>query len=106
LVACGLAVRSGSGFAIGPRHVHLGKDSENIQKHHSNWRMRALRSFEEERDENLNYSSAVVLSREDAFKVREILLRAIKDSVDLILASPEEEVYALNLDFIRLGKSK
>jgi hypothetical protein len=48
----------------------------------------------------------VTLSREDAYKVREILLTSIKSSADLITKSPEEEVFALNVDFIPLGRLK
>lgn len=105
LESAGLAVRERGGYTIGPRHIHLGNDSENIQRHHYNWRLHAIRSFERETDQNLNYSSAVTLSREDAYKVREILLSAIKNSVDLIIASPEEDVFALTVDFMSLGNT-
>lgn len=106
LLTTGLAVRAGAGYGIGPRHIHLGKNSENIQRHHANFRLQVLRSLEREPEDSLNYSSAVTLSRKDAFRVREILLSAIKDSVDLIIASPEEEVFALTVDFIPLGKRR
>jgi uncharacterized protein (TIGR02147 family) len=106
LVRAGMAVfSSGSGsssgrYAIGPRHIHLGKSSTVITRHHSNWRLCALRMIEDEGEQNLNYSSVVALSRRDADKVREILLSAVKKSVDLIMTSPEEEVFVLNVDFV------
>jgi uncharacterized protein (TIGR02147 family) len=106
LLMCGLATRKGSAFAIGPRHIHLGKDSENIQRHHGNFRLQALKALERDSEHSLNYSAAVTLSREDAYKVREILLTSIKSSADLITKSPEEEVFALNVDFIPLGRLK
>jgi uncharacterized protein (TIGR02147 family) len=104
LLSAGLAKREGQGYAIGPRHIHLGKKSENIQRHHGNWRLQILRALERDSEENLNYSSVVTLSRADAFRVREILLASIKNSVDLIIASPEEEVFALAVDFVKVGK--
>jgi uncharacterized protein (TIGR02147 family) len=104
LEGTGLAKRNGSLYAIGPRHIHLGKESENVQRHHVNWRLRAIRALEADADRGLNYSSAVALSRDDAFKVREILLSAVKNSVDLIMKSPEEEVFTLAVDFLPLGK--
>ena len=106
LVTTGLAQVHGQKYTIGQRHIHLGKNSNNILRHHSNWRLFALRALEESKEEDLNYSSAVVLSREDAYRVREILLSAVKKSVDLILDSPEEEIFALNLDFVSLGRGK
>lgn len=104
LLSCGLAVEKGSGYAIGPRHIHIGKNSENIQRHHTNWRLQIIRALESECEQNLNYSSVVTLSREDAYKVREILLSSLKQSADVIMTSPEEEVYAMAVDFSLLRK--
>jgi uncharacterized protein (TIGR02147 family) len=103
LVTTGLAVYSSGRYTIGERHLHLGKNSENIKKHHQNWRIKVLHSLENDGEQELHYSSAVTLSRDDAFKVREILLSAIKNSVDLIVKSPEEDVFALIVDFIALS---
>lgn len=94
----------GASTRSGPGTFHLGKESENVQRHHVNWRLRAIRALEADADRGLNYSSAVALSRDDAFKVREILLSAVKNSVDLIMKSPEEEVFTLAVDFLPLGK--
>jgi hypothetical protein len=38
--------------------------------------------------------------------VREILLSAIKNSVDFILKSPEEELFTLAVDFLPLGAKR
>jgi len=104
LLAVGLGVRQGGTYAIGSRHIHLGNDSENIIRHHSNWRQQVMRCLELRSSERgLNYSSAVALSREDALKVREILLQAVKSSVETILKSPEEEVFLLSADFMPIG---
>ncbi len=106
LLRTGMAVMVNGKYGIGPRHIHLGKNSSLISRHHSNWRLCALRLIEEENEQNLNYSSVVVLSKDDAFKVREILLSSVKTSIDLIMKSPEEDVFVLNVDFIALGKSR
>jgi hypothetical protein len=60
--------------------------------------------LETDEEQDLHYSSAVTLSRDDAFKIREILLSAIKNSVDHIVKSPEEDVFALIVDFIGLSQ--
>ena len=65
-----------------------------------------MRAFEENNTQNLNYSSAVTLSAEDALRIREILLGAIKSSADVIMKSPEEEVFSLAVDFVALKKSR
>jgi len=102
----GLAKLTGGSYTVGSRHIHLGKASNFVSRHHTNWRLCAIRAIEENRDQNLNYSSAVALSRDDAFKVREILLSAVKSSVDLIMKSPEEDAFVLNVDFVPLGKDR
>ena len=82
-----------------------GLNMPHALRHHANWRMMVLRTFESDNQQNFNYSSVVTLSREDAFKVREILLSAVKQSSDLILNSPEEEVYVMAVDFVKLGRN-
>jgi len=106
LVRTGMAALKGGRYGIGPRHIHLGRSSSVIIRHHNNWRLCVLRMIEEENAQNLNYSAVVALSRNDADKVREILLAAVKKSVDLIMSSPEEEVFVLNIDFASFGKSQ
>lgn len=105
LETSGLVARGKGGYKPTDKHIHLGLDSVNLNRHHANWRLRALRDLDGNGSEqNLHYSSAVSLSREDSFRVREILLSALKSASEVIMASPEEDIFALNIDFMPLEK--
>jgi hypothetical protein len=76
-----------------------------ISKHHTNWRLRAVRSLErdaERKDVNLHYSGAVALSRSNAEKIRKLLLSTIEAAEPIIAESGEESGYGLCLDFFEI----
>lgn len=104
LVKVGMAVPNGREYSIGPRHIHLGADSENIARHHINWRLRAIQALDTGTNakHDLHYSSAVTLSARDAEKIKELLIRNLKEMNTVIAASKEEVIYGLNFDFFNL----
>jgi uncharacterized protein (TIGR02147 family) len=103
LVNAGLLQRGKNGqLSIGTRQTHLGADSPLISKHHSNWRLHAIRAIEEAPQSGLHYSSVVSLSKEDYDNIKEDLIAAIKRAKDVIKKSPEEEICCLSLDFFTL----
>ncbi|MBS1971022.1 MAG: TIGR02147 family protein [Bdellovibrionales bacterium] len=89
-------------FEIGPKHIHLGSDSPQIRNHHLNWRLRAMEAIDHDPKNNLHYSSAVTLSREDVAKIKEILIQNLTTMNKVIQVSKEEEIYGLNFDFFNL----
>lgn len=98
-----LAVNERQKYAIGPKHMHLGVDSPQIQNHHINWRVRAIQSIDMDEKNKLHYSSAITLSKSDVEKIKEILIENLKGLNKVIRDSKEEEVYALNFDFFNLS---
>ncbi len=102
LVSLGLAIRSGSKFKIGTSQIHLEKDSPLISKHHSNWRIAAINSFEKARENDLHFSSVFTISEKDFQKIREQLVEAIEKSVSIIKDSTEEATIAMTMDFFRI----
>ncbi len=102
LVAAGLAVAKNGRYSIGPSVIHLGKESTNIIRHHSNWRTRALVALEKDQPSDIHYSAAVTLSLADAVKIKDSLIETIEARASVIGASKEEEVYCLTMDFFSL----
>ncbi|MGK5085638.1 TIGR02147 family protein [Bdellovibrionota bacterium FG-1] len=102
LCSTGLAIQVGADFKIGTARIHLGNDSPMLRKHHMNWRIRAINSFDQLQKSDLHYSSVVSLSESDTEKIRSILLGAIEKSEPILRASPEETVFCLALDFFRI----
>lgn len=87
---------------IGKAQTHLGADSPLIAKHHTSWRMQAIRAIEDDPQRGLHYSSVVSLSLKDYEAIREDLIEAIRRAKAVIRDSPEEEVCCLSLDFFAL----
>ncbi len=98
-----LVVEENGFYKTGPTRIHLNKSSPMILSHHANWRIEALKSLSNVQAEDLHYSSVLTMSKRDAKRIRDILLKAIED-VDIILGpSADEEIYAMNMDLFSFG---
>ncbi len=105
LVSIGLLELQQHKIVPGHHHIHLGNDSELILKHHSNWRMHALSKLQFLKKDDLHYSSAISISEQGAFRVKELLLEVLKKTVQEVQSHPPEEAYVLNFDFYKMGNS-
>lgn len=81
------------------KRLHLPKNSPLISKHHTNWRVEAIKSLEQKEKLNLHYSLVLSISEKDAQRLRDLLLEMIDQSEKIFIPSPEEEMYVLNLDW-------
>ena len=104
LVSVGLAEEHSGTFSIGKTYIHLNKDSENILRHHTNWRLRAIETFDRDKVQDLHYASVVTLSKKDAFKIQDLIIENIQKMNTMIADSKEEEVYCFTSDFFILKK--
>ncbi len=103
LVRIGLANVKDRVYSISSKHIHLGTDSPQIRNHHTNWRVKSIQSLDQNLKNNLHYSSAVTLSREDVDTIKELLIQNLKSINKVIQVSKEEEIYCLNFDFFNLA---
>jgi hypothetical protein len=99
----GLVVRGKGRYAVGQARVHLPSDSRAIGKHHTNWRLHALRSLERyvEREE-LHYSSIFAVTDEDVLKLKAMILKFVEETRSVIRPSREETLRCLGIDFFRV----
>lgn len=103
LTSLGLATLNKNGhYELGLGRIHLGSDSPLVSKHHCNWRLQAVRSLENPQEKNLHYSVLTGISDEDAVIIRELLVRSVSEIMEIVHASKQQGVHALNLDFFRL----
>ena len=102
LVNNGLLNRTAGHLSSGKIQIHLGRDSANINKHHGNWRIEALKSLDHSQKGDLHYSGVSSLSRADVEKIREMFVDLIENYVRVVEKSPEETLYAFNLDFFQM----
>ena len=82
--------------------IHLDKNSPMIYKHHTNWRLEGIKALESQNNDNLHYSSILAIAREDAQKIKQMLLKALEDIEPVVAPSPEEELYSLCMDLFKL----
>ncbi len=97
--------KSGEHYEIGTARLHLGNDSTLLSKHHTNWRIQAMNSFERDSERDLHYTSVVSLSLEDVLEIKSRLVKEVDSFNAIIKKSKEEAVYCLVLDFFTLNKS-
>ena len=99
----GLVKKQDGQFLPGVVRIHLESDSPMISKHHTNWRLQAMRALERATQSELHYSSIVGISKSDLPRVREILVEAIEKVRAVVKDSKDETVYCYNLDFFGIG---
>jgi len=102
LVSIGLLKEGKGRLSVGPSSVHLSADSPLISKHHANWRLRAIQSLDRRIGSDLHYSSVITASRDDAVRVRELLVKAIEEIRSVVRASPNEAGFVYAVDFFGL----
>jgi uncharacterized protein (TIGR02147 family) len=95
----GLIKKDGSHYEIGVTKIHLEKDSPQIQRHHTNWRMQAIRSIDINDSMDLHYSTVVSMSQADIPKIKEILIKSIEECRLVIRESREEKIQSVCIDF-------
>ena len=98
----GMAVKTGDQYLQAMNKTHLGKDSYLISKHHANWRMQAVRSIENNLETDLHYSAITTLSKEDMFRIKANLVRAVEEANAVIRDSKEEIICGFCLDFFQV----
>ncbi len=91
-------------YESGDVSIRLGNNSYNITKHHTNWRLFAIEALKNETINDLHYSGVVSLSRNDAYRIKDNLLKFIKNNIQIIKGSKEEELFCLSLDFFNMKK--
>ncbi|MGZ3743319.1 MAG: TIGR02147 family protein [Pseudobdellovibrionaceae bacterium] len=104
LISKGLVERNGQLLKSGRTQIHLGNDSANINKHHSNWRIESLKSLDSPNRGDLHYSGVSCLSKADAEKIRAQFVEVVENYVRQIENSSEETLFAFNLDFFQIAK--
>jgi uncharacterized protein (TIGR02147 family) len=102
LQARGLAKEVQGRFRIGDARIHLESDSPMISKHHTNWRMQAIHSFERESTFDLHYSSVISVGEKDTHKIRETLVKAVEQVREIVRPSPDETLCCYSLDLFRV----
>ncbi len=84
------------------QNPHLSSDSPFLLQHHTNWRLQAVRAIENQRPNDLHYSSVASLSEEDFLRFRENMTQFIQETGKMIRQSREEVVCGICIDLFKL----
>ncbi len=111
LLKAGIIEKSNNQYEIGSRDIHLSSDSPMISKHHTNWRMKAISSLdaaseidseEDESFEDMHYSGIISVTKDDANKIKDILIKSIQKSREIITDSDTDEIFCYTLDMFKI----
>jgi uncharacterized protein (TIGR02147 family) len=73
-----LVKKEGDQYSIGESGFHLAAGSPFLVKHHTNWRIQAIRSLDDMKTEDLHYSSVISCDQKDIPQIKEALLSAVE----------------------------
>jgi hypothetical protein len=102
LVSRGLSVEVENRIKFGPTKTYLESHSPLVATHHLNWRRKSSEQYDQLRLEDLVYTYPVVLSEKDFLIVREKIVLFIEEIQKLTAPSPSEQLYCLNIDWLRI----
>lgn len=106
LLKTGLVIKENNKYKPGETRLHLDSKSYLTPLVHSNTRHFVIDKIAklEQKDfaDNLIYSSTISLSHKDYLKIKEKLIKTIKEIKTTIKDSKEETLGVFNIDFMRL----
>jgi uncharacterized protein (TIGR02147 family) len=89
-------------LSLGVLSTHLDAQSPWIKSHHSNWRQKALQDISAGNSKSLHYSAPLTISKVDAEKIREILVKTINSVDEVLEPSESEELHCLTIDWFQV----
>ena len=97
-----LIEKKGVHFKVKKNMLHLELNSPFLTQHHSHWRLKAIDSIQSGNLDNLHYSGAMSLSKEDYDWVREKLSTFLEEVVARISTSKDEKLASLCFDLFQI----
>lgn len=94
-----LVIQKPEGLVMGPSVTHVGNDSVFVNRHHLNWRLKALHAIDASSPDNLFYTGPMALSSEAANHIRNSLIQLIQSATREASGSQSEVLHCLNIDW-------
>lgn len=89
-------------YVLGNSYMFINKDSPLFSHQQSFWRQKAVESIYQNKPDDVHFASVFTLSEVDVAKVKEVLLKAIESTTEIIKPSKEEKLCTICLDFFEL----
>jgi len=106
LISAGLVKRESNRLRPGISRIFLGRDAMMTNRHHVNWRAKAIETLDHGNSESFHLSTVLSLASEDLVAFKEQLNKGVEKARTLARASKEEELHCLNVDFFRVDHGR
>lgn len=100
----GLIAESSGYYQPGHSIVRIKADSSLVYRHHSNWRHKAIASFDNESTKNMHNTVVFSLSEDDAENFKKLLKKSVENSLKNVENSKSEQLWCLCLDLFRFER--
>jgi uncharacterized protein (TIGR02147 family) len=98
LIENNLIIQKDNRFDLGPSRIHIPAEDPLVNRHHMNWRQKAIESLEHMLPDEMHFTGPLSISTSDIPEVRKILLKAVEDIFKIVDPSPSEELACLMID--------
>lgn len=102
LVKVGLCNSKDGKLSMAKKRTFITGDSPAYGRHLLNWRLKAIEQIQKNPNVPFAYTSPMIISQDDAHKVRDILQDAIQKIDALVEPSKSEKIFCLNIDWFKL----
>jgi uncharacterized protein (TIGR02147 family) len=97
-----LCIEENGKIKMGPQTTHIGADSPLVNRHHANWRTKALQRMDQLQEIDLFYTGPMVISAGAYDQIRNDLIKFLEKVRKHAVASKSEELTCLNIDLFKI----
>ncbi len=102
LNSSGLCLEVDGKLSQGISKTHLDRDSILINRHHINWRLKAIEKLEKASNRELFFTAPLTVSKKDLKKIKAILLNTVQEVSGVIDTTTPEELACLSIDLFNI----
>jgi uncharacterized protein (TIGR02147 family) len=99
----GFVAKMGNKWEYKGGEFHLPKDSPLVILHHQNWRHKSVMDAQSLDNESIHFTNVHTVSKANIPLLKELILKFISESNDLLKSSSTEDCVVLLLDLFKLG---
>lgn len=97
-----LIVLENGAYLVENNYLFINKESPLFTHQQNFWRQKAIESIYQNNPEDIHFASVFTLAEGDVKKIKDILLKSIQDSTEVIKPSKEEKLYSICIDLFEL----
>ncbi len=96
-----LCIEKEGAITYGPASTHIDRESDYVNIHHRNWRLKAIERMEKREGGDVFFTSPMSLSHKAIAEIEKRIPNFIQEIMKVVGPSKSEEVACLNIDWFR-----